>query len=149
MYVTPVFDGWTLVFGNRAAHGAQTSVGGLDVDAVHRLGVRQFVAELSARFGTAWRYGQHPCIDGWSTWCTAQDGEVTRFWDSDEPDDQVGSALPAEDDVDAEDTATIAGRTSVNPALLGPQVAVSGHGVLAVTACGRQYNRSPRGAVSI
>ncbi len=41
-----------------------------------------------------------------------------------------------------------AGRASVDPARLGPQTRVEGHGVLALTACGRVHGH-PRGALRI
>lgn len=43
---------------------------------------------------------------------------------------------------------TVAARTSVNPAALGPHTSVTGHGLIAATACGRSLP-SPPGALNI
>jgi hypothetical protein len=42
----------------------------------------------------------------------------------------------------------VAARASVDPSALGPHTRVEGHGVLALTACGREHGH-PRGALSI
>lgn len=46
------------------------------------------------------------------------------------------------------DASTIAARLSVDPGGLGPRVAVTGHGVLALTACGRRHGH-PAGALPV
>lgn len=169
MYVSPVLDGWTLVFGR--LHD--------DEDAQARC------AELSARFGDAQWYGAS-CGDGWTSWCIAAQGSVVRYYDVFEPDDQIGDGHPAEaglhlphvdpypedafDDIASGDSAAfgarmeqlqrelgipdeahstdIARRLSVDPAALGERTVVSGLGVLALTECGAG-GPSPRGALAI
>ncbi|TDB87609.1 HEAT repeat domain-containing protein [Actinomadura sp. KC216] len=175
VYVTPELDGWTLVFG-------QPFDGDEDLD-TDRLFAR--LRELSLRFGTAHWYGAS-CGDDWTAWCVAEKGEIVRYYDVFEPDDQVGTGHPAEDGYllphidgfpdDAFDgvkisdseafqarymqvkeelgipdechSTSFAARASVDPSALGPRTRVRGHGVLALTACGREHGH-PCGALDI
>ncbi|MEO6089362.1 MAG: hypothetical protein ABIQ18_40245 [Umezawaea sp.] len=165
MYVTPVLDGWTLVFGTPP-------------EQVHDdVGVRLRCAELSARFGAAHWYDQRAST-GWSAWCLAEDGRVVRDYDGLRGEDPFGPPHPAEsgyllpheepplpadwrDGVDVLvpgalaarygqlqrelgipnhcGATLIAARTSVDPTKLGAHTVHSGTGVLALTACGRWY----------
>ncbi|MEU9019104.1 HEAT repeat domain-containing protein [Actinomadura sp. NPDC048394] len=176
MYVTPRFDGWTLVFG---------CPGDDDDDTELRDTVLAWCERLSARFGAAHWYGTS-CGDGWTAWCIAEQGRVVRYYDAFEEDDQVGTGHPAEDGyllphedgfpddafdgVDTSDSEAfraryeqvkaelgipdtceapeIAARASVDPSALGPGTRVEGHGVLALTATGREEGH-PRGALPI
>ncbi|MGI5325334.1 HEAT repeat domain-containing protein [Actinomadura nitritigenes] len=175
MYVTPRFDGWTLVFGCPAD----------DDDDEVRDTVLAWCERLSARFGAAHWYGTS-CGDGWTAWCLAEHGRVVRYYDSFEEDDQIGTGHPAEegyllphedgfpedafDDVstsgseafraryeqvkeelgipDTCEAPEIAARASVDPSALGPGTRVEGHGVLALSVRGREEGH-PRGALPI
>jgi hypothetical protein len=178
MYVSPVLDGWTLVFGNlaEAAHDRSR----------RRQVVRDRCASLSARFGAAHWYGMS-CGDGWTAWCLAEDGAVTRCYDVFEPEDGVGSTHPAEDGfrlphedpglplgwadgIDLFDlerfrarhvevrheygvleeccATDIAARLSVDLSKLGPDTVVEGRGVIGLTACGREHG-TPALAVEV
>ncbi|MDN3357741.1 HEAT repeat domain-containing protein [Actinomadura sp. DC4] len=153
-YVSPRLDGWTLVFG--AAHDD----GGDQWDAV-----RDRCRALSRRFGGAHWYGMS-CGDGWTGWCLAEDGEVVRFYENDDPDEQIGPRHSAEegyllfeeDDLSEESldeeepdlcyATVVAGRASTDPSSFGAHTRVEGHGVLALTSCGREHGQ-PRGALRI
>ncbi|WP_396454989.1 HEAT repeat domain-containing protein [Actinomadura sp.] len=175
LYVSPCLDGWTLVFGN-PFHSAES----FEQD--------QFMDHwrtLSTRFGEAHWYGAS-CGDDWTAWCVAEKGEIVRYYDIYEEDDQIGGPHPAEegyvlphidpfpddafDGIDIGDSeafgarynrlkaelgipdpchaTTFAARASVDPSSLGRQTEVRGHGVLALTACGREHGH-PRGALEI
>ncbi|TQM32449.1 HEAT repeat domain-containing protein [Nocardia bhagyanarayanae] len=175
MYVSPVLDGWTLVFGTPVIereldrHDYEMSRM-LDLDADYTPDGREHqerrarCAALSERFGQAHWYGQNHesgCDDWWG-WCLAAHGEILRYYyrDFDEHVDpiRVGSRHAAEAGVlfdstkieDREDfrqqdglsdMATpllVAGRTSVDPSRIGANTRTQGHGVLALTACGRR-----------
>ncbi len=143
VYVTAVFDGWTLVFGEPFEHATRP--------------VPELCAVLSKVFGEAHYYGMS-CGDGWNAWCIAEDGEVLRYYDSFSPDDQYGEPLDAEEglclphdyDEDLDDcyATDIAEEMSVNPASTDFEGDMEGRGVLALTQCGRTYG-SPRGALSV
>ncbi|MEO3827417.1 HEAT repeat domain-containing protein [Actinomadura sp. B10D3] len=175
IYVTPQLDGWTLLFGDPFDYHDE------EIDAA---AVQDHCRELSLRFGAAHWYGAS-CGDSWTGWCLAEKGEIVRYYDLEEPDEQVGSH-PAEDgyvlphidafpdnafagvginDSDAflarylqvkKDHAipddahatTVAARASVDPSALGPETDVQGHGVVALTPCGRERGH-PRGALDI
>ncbi|MEU8799585.1 HEAT repeat domain-containing protein [Spirillospora sp. NPDC048819] len=175
VYVTPRFDGWTLVFGD-PFDGA----GEPDHDEV-----QGHCRELSRRFGSAHWYGAS-CGDHWTAWCVAEQGEIIRYYDVFEPDVQVGPAHPAEDgyllphvdgfpddafdgidisdheafsaryhqvkkDLDIPDechATTFAARASVDPSALGAHTRVEGRAVLALTGHGREHGH-PRGALEI
>ncbi|WP_433473776.1 HEAT repeat domain-containing protein [Spirillospora sp. CA-142024] len=175
VYVTPRLDGWTLVFGEPFdSHD----------DELDPAAVQGHCRELSRRFGAAHWYGAS-CGDSWTAWCVAEKGEIARYYDIEDPDDQIGShaaeddhvlphidAFPdgAFDGVDYNDSdaflarylqvkkdlgipdnahaTTVAARASVDPAALGPATDVQGHGVLALTPCGREHGH-PRGALDI
>jgi hypothetical protein len=176
VYVSPVLDGWTLVFGD-PSEGAM----GLAADASRD----DCAAALSARFGTAHWYGEM-CGEGWTAWCLAEDGTIVRSFDAEEPEKQVGAPHPAEagyllphedgvpdgvfEGISAGDGAAVAAtyrqlqaemravdipfasevaaRASVDPSALGPHTSVEGHGVLALTDRGRR-DGSPAGALFI
>lgn len=89
-YVSPALNGWTLVF------GASPEVAHTDDEAARRDHLLRRTAELSARFGAAHWYGAS-CGDNWTAWCLAEGGEVTRYYDVYEPDEQVGPGHPAEE----------------------------------------------------
>ncbi len=187
MYVSPVLDGWTLVFGTSVAdeeldrHDHELSRM-LDVDADYTPDGREhqerqaLCAALSARFGQAHWYGQNyesGCDDWWG-WCLASHGEVLRYYyrDCNEHVDpiRVGSGHAAEtglpfDSIEIDDHSgrdgflqqngipdtmrpiLVAGRASVDPSRIGANTRTQGHGVLALTACGRRLGH--RGAVSM
>ncbi|GAA0429012.1 hypothetical protein Aca07nite_37240 [Actinoplanes capillaceus] len=92
-YVTPCLDGWTLVFGRMpsVAHIRDAD----DFEKALRADVKARTARLSDRFGAAHWYGTS-CGDGWTAWCIAEKGEVVRFYDNFDPDDQIGDGHPAE-----------------------------------------------------
>jgi hypothetical protein len=92
MYVTPALDGWTLVFGTMPAVAHADPDRG---EAVWRDDVVNRCAALSARFGSAHCYGAS-CGDSWTAWCLAEAGEVVRYYDVFEPDEQIGDSHPAE-----------------------------------------------------
>ena len=182
-YVTPVLDGWTLIFGalQEVAHARSHSA----AEEALRHGVQGRCRELSVRFGAAHWYGAS-CGDDWTAWCLAESGSIVRYYDAFSPGDQIGPAHPAEsgfllphedgfpgdafDGVNPDDTTafmtrylqvkealaipdtahatTVAARTSVNPAALGPHTSITGHGLIAATACGRSLP-SPPGALKI
>jgi HEAT repeats len=192
-YVSPVLDGWTLVFGNlpelahagRDAHAASLRDKAQQLDSALRDMVQQRCGELSARFGAAHWYGAD-CADYWTAWCLAENGGIIRYYHSDHPEDQAGPPHPAESgylpphengfppgafdgisstgtgafharyqqlkqELHIPDTAhatTVAGRASINPEALGPRTTVTGHGIIAATAC-RKYLPSPPGALRI
>ncbi|MEU5878875.1 HEAT repeat domain-containing protein [Spirillospora sp. NPDC047279] len=186
VYVSPVLDGWTLVFGDRSDDVHRT---GPPRDEAYEERLRGVVlarcAALGLRFGAAHWYGVS-CGDGWTAWTVAEGGEIVRHYDVSDPDDQIGRPLPAEegllpphvqampegwhDGVDLTDAAALRARhrevrerlgipatchatvvaagSSVDPAALGPATRVEGHGVLALTDCGREHGH-PRGALAI
>ncbi|MGY4741953.1 HEAT repeat domain-containing protein [Streptomyces sp. ATMOS53] len=197
-FVSPVLDGWTLVFGrpSQDAHRIEEADDACRDEVIAGV-VRERCAELSDRFGAAQWYGMS-CGDGWTAWCIAEAGEVVRFYDafsaeddsaegdSEEPGDrqpghpaEAGYLLPHQsgsfpddlfDGVDPSDVealgaryrqvkeelgipdtcyaADVAARVSVDPGSLGPGTTVAGHGVLALTACGREHGH-PAGALPI
>ncbi|HEY1178030.1 MAG TPA: hypothetical protein VGF17_17880, partial [Phytomonospora sp.] len=114
-------------------------------------------AELSRRFGRAHWYGQS-CGDDWNAWCFAEKGQVVRFFDNEEPDSAVGGPHPAEDgwaltyeEDDERDlcfAGDIAAAASVDPGAIGPHTTVTGHGVVALTACGLKRGH-PKGSLEI
>lgn len=101
-------------------------------------------------------------FDGCTAWCLAEDGQIVRYYDNEQPEDQIGEPHPAErehlrppedhelpdEPSDDFDPATmlvcdawatdVAGGASIDPESLGPHVRVTGHGVLALTAAGRR-----------
>ncbi|UCM88559.1 HEAT repeat domain-containing protein [Streptomyces marincola] len=176
VYVSPVLDGWTLVFGT--ATGEPHPRGDEPPGPV----VRARCAELSRRFGAAHWYGVC-CADEWSAWCLAEGGEVVRYYDAAHPEQTVGVPHPAEPadalpheagdsfaGIDALVTAAflasyeavardlgiaaprtaalVAGGASVNPLALGPRTRVEGGASLALTECGRAAGHPP-GALRI
>jgi hypothetical protein len=92
LYVSPVLDGWTLVFG-RTPHVAHA---GRDAypEAMREHTVNR-CAELSSHFGAAHWYGIS-CGDGWTAWCIAEGSEVLRYYDNEDLDHQIGDTHPAE-----------------------------------------------------
>ncbi|MFG2000706.1 HEAT repeat domain-containing protein [Spirillospora sp. NPDC048911] len=166
VYVSPVLDGWTLVFGAPSDDQHRIGPGGDDAfEERLRDTMLARTAALSLRFGTVHWYGmghRHGMdrADGWTAWIVAANGEVLRYYDAFEPDDQLGRPHPAEegrllpherslaDGVESCDARTVAAQASVDPGALGPHTRVEGHGVVALTACGREYGH-PRGALEI
>ncbi|MFD0599780.1 hypothetical protein ACFQZ4_51825 [Catellatospora coxensis] len=90
VYVTPVIDGWTLVFGTSPdlAHADPADRG------VWAGRAQDLCARLSARFGAAHLYGMS-CGDSWTMWCLAEAGRVRRYYEV-EPGERLGEH-PAED----------------------------------------------------
>ncbi|WP_330277706.1 HEAT repeat domain-containing protein [Lentzea sp. NBC_00516] len=143
VYVTGSWDGWTLVFGEPFEHATRP--------------VTEICAVLSAVFGEAHYYGMS-CGDGWTAWCVAEQGEIVRYYDAFKPDDQVGEldvedgrGLPHDtsdenDDLDDIWATEIAEELSVNPGYFEGDV--EGHGVLALTECGRTHG-SPKGYLQV
>ncbi|QXV63021.1 hypothetical protein CVV72_15615 [Amycolatopsis sp. TNS106] len=97
VYVSPVLDGWTLVFGN--ASQDQHPPGIVEErdlyanvranEAVWRRVTRERCVELSRRFGTAHFYfTSHG--DASTSWCIAEKGELVRFYDVSVPEEAVG-----------------------------------------------------------
>ncbi|MBO2450648.1 hypothetical protein J4573_26330 [Actinomadura barringtoniae] len=182
VYVSPRLDGWTLIFGEPSDDAHRSEPGTYEE---RRAAMLARCAALSLRFGTAHWYGMSDG-DGWTGWCVAEGGQITRYYDVHEPDEQLGPPHPAEaglllphveglpdeafDGVDTGDphalfaayeaakikyavpdscdAATFAARASVDPGSLGPHTRVEGHGVLALTGCGRERGH-PRGALPI
>ncbi|WP_125776634.1 hypothetical protein [Antribacter gilvus] len=124
VFLTPVLDGWILVFGA----GREFTTADL--------------AGLSARFGEAHRYG-FDSYHGNGSWEFALDGRVVRSYDSYSEVRQHGQPHPAEDGMPHLDppdeygapgfteTTRIAGRASVDPSSLGPHNRKEGIGVVA------------------
>lgn len=145
MYVSPAFDGWTLVFGKspEAAHS--------DGDDAHRDALNDEAVRLSTRFGEAHWYGAS-CGDGWTAWCIARDGKIVRFFNNFDEDSAIGEEDSAADDGDDEGDETystdVAAKLSVNPEALGPHTHVEGRGVLALTSCGRERG-APTGVLDV
>jgi hypothetical protein len=143
VYVTGSWDGWTLVFGEPFAHGTRS--------------VPEICAVLSAVFGEAHYYGMS-CGDGWTAWCIAEGGEVVRYYDASKPEDQIGEldvedgrGLPhdwSDENEDLDDiwATEVAEELSVDPTYFEGDI--EGHGVLALTQCGRTYG-SPKGFLQI
>ena len=151
MYVSPVLDGWTLVFGD-------------PVDQDHARPRDLWTAELSRRFGAAHWYGLG-CGKDWTAWAFAENGRVVRKHSSFSSAARFGPPHPAEEGfrlpdgigplflVDDGDppfgyATDIAGRASVDPTALGAHTVRRGQGVLALTACGRRHG-IPRGLPEI
>ncbi|HEX8869847.1 MAG TPA: HEAT repeat domain-containing protein, partial [Lentzea sp.] len=145
VYVTGAWDGWTLVFGEPFAHAERP--------------VTEICAVLSAVFGETHYYGMS-CGDGWTAWCIAESGEVVRNYDSFDHDNQIGEPLDVEegmslpgdwsddedDDLDDIWATDVAEEMSANPRYFEGDI--EGHGVLALTRCGRTYG-SPKGFLRI
>ncbi|MET9629752.1 HEAT repeat domain-containing protein [Lentzea sp. NPDC006480] len=144
VYVTGAWDGWTLVFGEPFAHASRP--------------VTEICAVLSAAFGEAHYYAMH-CQGGGNEWCVAEGGEVIRYYDESNPDEQIGEPLDAEDglklphdwsdeneDLDDCYATDVAEEMSANPKYFEGDV--EGYGVLALTACGLKYG-SPKGFLRI
>ncbi|MEU9949375.1 HEAT repeat domain-containing protein [Streptomyces sp. NPDC047939] len=187
VFVSPVLDGWTLVFGHFSQDTHRIENADDRADAF-RLVVRQRCAELSRRFGSAHWYGVSGG-DDWTAWCIAEGGEVVRHYDAYDAGEsgdgglphpaEAGYLLPHQDKglprgafegVDVADTDAvvaryrqvkadlripdtcraddIAARLSVDPGALGTHTRTSGHGVLALTACGREHGH-PVGALPV
>jgi hypothetical protein len=91
------------------------------------------------RWGACHWYG---LSDGDETagWCIAEQGEVLNYFDSENPETLIGPEWPGPGVADA---SVMAARLSVNPGALDPETPVEGHGLLAVTTCGRRYGLPP------
>lgn len=144
VYVTGVWDGWTLVFGEPFAHAERP--------------VTEICAVLSAVFGEVHYYGMS-CGDGWTAWCIAEGGEVIRYYDAFHAEKQIGEPLEVEegrglphdwsdenDDLDDIWATEVAEEMSADPTYFEGDI--DGHGVLALTACGLKYG-SPKGFLEI
>ncbi|MFD9353460.1 HEAT repeat domain-containing protein [Streptomyces sp. NPDC060031] len=188
VFVSPVLDGYTLVFGDSSQDTHRIEDAGDDGrDAAMERVVRERCTDLSRRFGAAQWYGMS-CGDGWTAWCIAEKGEVIRFYDAFDAegsgDDgpghsaEAGYLLPHEDrfpddafdgvnpsdagafaaryehvkrELEIPDTCyavDIAARLSVDPGSVGAATLVRGHGLLALTACGREHGH-PAGALPV
>jgi len=145
MYVTPAFDGWTLVFGKPIQPEGESES---DEDTAMARQVQQGTRRLSERFGEAQWYGAS-CGGGWTSWCIARDGEIVRYYDAFDTADAIGDPLPVELPAVEEgncDSTDVAAALSVNPEKLGPQTPVQGRAVLALTSRGRERGM-PTGSV--
>ncbi|WP_086662442.1 HEAT repeat domain-containing protein [Lentzea kentuckyensis] len=143
VYVTGSWGGWTLVFGEPFEHADRP--------------VTEICAVLSAAFGEAHYYGMS-CGDGWTAWCIARGGEIVRYYDAFKADEQIGElevedgwGLPhdwSDENEDLEDiwATDVAEELSVDPTCFEGDI--EGHGVLALTQCGRTYG-SPKGFLEI
>ncbi|MEV6591077.1 hypothetical protein [Streptomyces acidicola] len=97
VFVSPVLDGWTLVFGDSSqdTHRIEVAADDCQGEVLERV-VRERCAALSRRFGAAQWYGMS-CGDGWTAWCIAEDGEVVRYYDAfdaEETDDETDDEQP-------------------------------------------------------
>lgn len=135
-YVSPAFDGWTLVFGKSPQAGHSSG------DEAHRDALCDEVVRLSTRFGEAHWYGAS-CGDGWSAWCIARDGRIERFLDNFDEDSAIGET----DEEDSYST-QVAAKLSVDPENIGPHTRVQGRGVLTLTSCGRELG-APTGVLEV
>ncbi|MEU6243137.1 hypothetical protein [Streptomyces sp. NPDC047024] len=95
VFVSPVLDGWTLVFGHSSPDAHEIADGG---EADFRRVVRRRCTGLSRRFGAAHWYAMN-CGDDWTGWCIAEGGEVVRHYDADlaETGGDDGPGHPAEE----------------------------------------------------
>jgi hypothetical protein len=93
VFVSPVLDGWTLVFGD-SSQDTHRIKDADDRDEVFPLVVRQRCTDLSRRFGSAQWYGMS-CGDGWTAWCIAEDGEILRHYDAFDTEEDDGGGEPA------------------------------------------------------
>lgn len=137
-YVTPVLDGWTLVF-------------------VWDGEIEDRTVALSRRFGTAHGYvhwDDHHGSGFASGWCVAERGRIVRCYVHQDEAYEVGDPLPAEQghllphhdapyDADVCHAPVIAARISVGPTAIGPHTRVAGHPVMALTADGRDEGLLP------
>ena len=80
VYVSPVLDGWRLVFGSHSDDYHTADRAGMAAGVDHTL-VKARCAALSARFGSAYWYGMS-CGDDWTAWCIAHNGDVVRYYDA-------------------------------------------------------------------
>ncbi|MDN3025819.1 HEAT repeat domain-containing protein [Streptomyces sp. S.PB5] len=80
VYVSPVLDGWTLVFGD-SSEDSHLIEEADDQEEALPVVVRRRCAELSRRFGAAHWFGMS-CGDDWTAWCLAEGGEVVRHYDA-------------------------------------------------------------------
>jgi hypothetical protein len=164
-YVTPVIDGWTLVFATPTSSDYADEV-----------------VALSRRFGAAQLYYT---FEGCGAWFLAERGRLLRAFDNESPEDQRGVPQPVEitnlieeadllredDHVDQELLASfldhprsglwspadlepllasapcwatdVAAAMSVDPTSVGPDTTMHGPGVVALTAKGRQGGPPP------
>ncbi|GHE39454.1 HEAT repeat domain-containing protein [Streptomyces capitiformicae] len=82
VFVSPVLDGWTLVFGDSSENTHRVeSADDAEAEKVLASVVRRRCADLSRRFGAAQWYGMS-CGDGWTAWCIAEGGDVVRHYDA-------------------------------------------------------------------
>lgn len=135
VYVTPRWDGWTVVCGYLPP-----------MDSVEA--VRAFLERLSRRFGAAHLYGADY---GYMWWALAENGDLVRLYisgDTPDEDEVFGEPHQAESDAtamlcpdidDDEDDgrphcgpAAVAAYGSVDPTAIGPHTRVEGHGLIAV-----------------
>ncbi|MFF2554109.1 hypothetical protein ACFVUS_24135 [Nocardia sp. NPDC058058] len=136
VYVTPQWDGWTLIYGHAVSIGSTGST-------------PSELEQLSLRFGAAHWYGADYGCDGWAM---AENGKLVRlcmFGDALERDTFIGEPHRAEVDAiltwradidyDEDDDgrprcgpAAVAAYGSVDPTAVGPHTRVQGHGLIAV-----------------
>ncbi|MGW5754423.1 hypothetical protein [Nocardia rhamnosiphila] len=138
VYVTPQWDGWTLICGHGVSiESADSTPSGLE--------------RLSRRFGAAHWYGADYGCNGWAL---AENGKLVRlcmFGDALERDTFVGEPHRAEvdatltrcADIDYDDEdddgrprcgpTDVAAYGSVDPTAVGPHTRVEGHGLIAIS----------------
>ncbi|MEV6901858.1 hypothetical protein [Amycolatopsis sp. NPDC051372] len=105
VYVSPVLNGWTLVFGEPAEDFHGTLADGVedpyDVkqmwadEAAHRIVRRDRCAALSRRFGATHLYLRSHG-DSTTSWFIAEHGTVIRWYDLMVPEEQIGPPHPGE-----------------------------------------------------
>ncbi|MFI6369139.1 hypothetical protein ACIBG0_41290 [Nocardia sp. NPDC050630] len=118
VYIAPALNNWILIFG-------------------HELGNKKVFATLStlsSRFEAAYWYDQ---FEGTAAWGMAEKGKIVRYFDSEDPDEQIGPPHPAERDYNR--VFDIARHTSIDPREIGPHTRMEGHGVVVLTVAGTRY----------
>lgn len=96
VFVSPVLDGWTLVFGDSSDDTHLIEDADDREEALPEV-VRRRCAELSRRFGAAHWFGMS-CGDDWTAWCLAEGGAVVRHYDAFDAEEKgyEGPRHPAE-----------------------------------------------------
>lgn len=159
VYVTPEVDGWTLVLGPWCNP--------VDPERADEVLGALTALSRSYRQAQAYYYGEH---GGGSGWALAEEGTVVRRFDASAQGDrqipELGERLPEElalytewtrdeEDTDWEDTTpymapALALRLgATNPFALGPETAVRGRGVVALTALAAEQGAPGTGAYRI
>ncbi len=105
VFVSPVLDGWTLVFGTPvaqnelAAHRSGEADKSGDESSAYPHEVWQHrCIELSRRLGSAVYWYVNMTSEDWTAWCLAENGTLVRYYHHslDEGEVEAGDPLPAE-----------------------------------------------------